>query len=62
MLGLHFELVILHGQFTISIELDKIKLVTSNTNFSVDFVTNAPKIDDSNMKSNGHETSKSHNP
>ena len=36
MLGLHFVLMILHMRFTNSIELDKIKLVTLNTMFSVD--------------------------
>ena len=43
MLGLHLVLVILHGQFTISIELDKMKLVILNTIFIVDFVTNPLK-------------------
>ena len=35
--------MILHGRFTFSIEHDKVKLVTPNTIFSVDFVTNPPK-------------------
>ena len=57
MLGLHLVLVILHGRFTISIEPDKMKLVTLNTIFSVDFVTNPPKRDGFATKSKGHDTS-----
>ena len=51
-----------YGQFTISIELDKTKLLILNTILSIGFVTNPPKGDDSNTKSKRHETSKSHNP
>ena len=62
MLVLHLVLVILHGRFTISIELDKIRLVKLNIIFSEDFMTNPPNRDGSNTKSKGHDTSKSHNP
>ena len=48
MLGFHLLLVILHGWFTNSIELDDIKQMTPNTMLSVDFVTNPPKGDGSN--------------
>ena len=40
MLGLNLVLVILHKRFAVSIDLDKIHLVTLITIFSVDFVTN----------------------
>jgi hypothetical protein len=62
MLGLHSVLVKRHGRFTFSIEIDKIRLVTLNTIFSVNFVTTRHERDDSNTKSKGHDTSKSHNP
>ena len=62
MLGLHLVSVILHVQFTISIKLDKIELVTLNTTFSVDFVTNSPKRDGTDTKPKGHDTLKSRNP
>ena len=58
MLSLHLVLLILHMQFTINTKLDKIKLVTLNTTFSVDFAINPPKKDGSNTKLEGHDTSK----
>ena len=61
-LGLHLVLVILHGGFIISVELDPKKLVTLNIVFSADFVTNPPKRDGSTTKSKGHDISNAHNP
>ena len=55
-------LVILHMQFTMSIELDNMKLVTINTIFSVDFVTKPLERGGSSTKSKGRDTLKFGNP
>ena len=62
MRGLDLMLVILHMQFTMSIELDNMKLVTINTIFSVDFVTKPLERDGSSTKSKGRDTLKFGNP
>jgi hypothetical protein len=51
-----------NGRFTISLELEKIKLVILNIIFSVNFVITAPKRDGSNTKLKGRGTSKSQKP